>query len=290
MSPAAERAVEQATAAVPTNGVEVRHVRTHDEFRACVDLQAATWGDGFRETVPATILKISQRLGGVTAGAFDAGGALVGFVFGMTGVERGEVVHWSDMLAVRADLQNHGVGRRLKEFQRDVVRALGVTRMYWTYDPLVARNAHFNLNRLGARVAEYVPDMYGTDTGSALHRGFGTDRFVVVWPIVPGDGVPAGRPRPDHAPTAADAPILNDGVSDGLSADVARFATAPPACVRVEIPSDIFDVQAGSLASAAHWRATSRRALQWALANGYAVDRFEHDGVAGRGFYLLTRS
>jgi chorismate synthase len=266
--------------------IEVRHVRTHQEFVDCVALQSATWGADFRETVPATILKIAQRLGGVVAGAFATDGALLGFVFGMTGIERGEIVHWSDMLAVRADLQNHGVGRRLKLFQRDAVRAIGATRMYWTYDPLVARNAHFNLNRLGARVAEYVPDMYGTDTGSVLHRGFGTDRFVVVWPLS-ADGVPATSTPADDG---RDVPILNAGTEEGRDVDLARLGDGRPARLRVEIPADILGVQAESAERARRWRATTRRALQWALANGYVVERFVADAASGHGYYLLARA
>ena len=277
-----------------SDGLVIRHVRTHDEFVQCVELQALTWGAGFREAVPATILKISARLGGVTAGAFTEDGTLAGFVFGMTGVEDGALVHWSDMLAVREGMQNHGLGRRLKAFQRDAVRALGVTRMYWTYDPLVARNAHFNLNRLGARVAEYVPDMYGADTGSAMHSGFGTDRFIVVWPITPGDGVtadavPADGARDDGALAARDAPVLNAGTVEGRDVDVSRFASALPPVLRVEIPPDIFRVQGESVARAVRWRATTRDAFQWALANGYTVERFDHDPAAGRGYYRLTR-
>ncbi len=273
------------TSETAPDGTEIRHVRTHEEFVACVELQAATWGAGFRETVPATILKIAQRLGGVSAGAFAADGTLLGFVFGMTGIERGEVVHWSDMLAVRADQQDHGLGRRLKAFQREAVRAIGAARMYWTYDPLVARNAHFNLNRLGARVAEYVPDMYGTETGSALHSGFGTDRFIVVWPLAERDGVP-----PSEAPQdAGDAPILNDGAPTGADGDLSRFDRALPPRVRVEIPPDILQVQAASVEQAAGWRAGSRAALQWAFAHGYLVERFVSDGSGARRFYLLAR-
>jgi len=277
-------------AAAPVDGVQVRHVRTHEEFVACVELQAETWGASFREAVPATILKVSQRLGGVTAGAFADDGTLLGFVFGMTGLERGAIVHWSDMLAVRAGMQNHGIGRRLKEFQREAVRALGVTRMYWTYDPLVARNAHFNLNRLGARVSEYVPDMYGADTGSAMHSGFGTDRFIIVWPIASTDGVAPPSARDGDASASRDAPVLNAETNDGGDPDVARFGATLPPVVRVEIPPDIFAVQGESAGRAVRWRATSRRAFQWALANGYSVDRFEHDAAAGRAFYVLTRS
>ncbi len=101
----------------------------------------------------------------------------------MTGVRDGELVHWSDMLAVRPEARDHGIGRRLKLYQRSLVAELGVTQILWTFDPLVSRNAHLNLNALGARVTDYVPDMYGADTGSALHQGIGTDRFVVAWEV-----------------------------------------------------------------------------------------------------------
>ena len=95
MTPGAANAnAARSTAADSTAQYEIRHVRTHDEFVQCVELQAATWGADFRELVPATILKITQRLGGVTAGAFAPDGALLGFVFGVTGIEQGSVVHW----------------------------------------------------------------------------------------------------------------------------------------------------------------------------------------------------
>lgn len=271
---------------IVTGDVEIRHVRTHDEFVACVALQHETWGAAFREVVPAAILKVTQRIGGVTAGAFAADGTLLGFVFGVTGVEHGALVHWSDMLAVSARAQNHGLGRRLKEFQREALRAFGVTRMYWTYDPLVARNAHFNLNSLRAQVTEYVPDMYGSDTGSAMHSGLGTDRLIVVWPIVP-----ALRGTAEAVPLEPDwgsALMLNAGMVEDGDADLAARA-ALPAAVRIEIPGDIFQVQATSPARAIRWRATTRDAFQWALGSGYSVVRFEQDARAQRGCYLLAR-
>src|SRR5437016_285860 len=169
---------------LPPDGLHVRHLRTQEEYVACVALQEETWGADFSERVPAAILKVSQRLGGVSAGAFDNRERLVGFVFGITGVEHGRLVHWSDMLAVRPELRDHGIGRRLKQFQREALLQLGVGTVYWTFDPLVARNAHFNLNRLGVRVTEYVIDMYGSDTDSALHRVRGHDRFLYAWEIV----------------------------------------------------------------------------------------------------------
>jgi len=264
----------------------IRRVETLAEYRACVALQELTWGEGFSERVPVSVLLVAQKLGGVAVAAFEPSGRIVGFVFGLTGPMHGRLVHWSDMLAVRADLQNHGLGRRLKAFQRAAVRAVGATRMYWTYDPLVARNAHFNLNRLGARVSEYVPDMYGTETGSALHSGFGTDRFIVVWPLADGDGLP---PLARAADDGVDTPILNDGTLAQAGGDLTRLAEALPSRVRVEIPPDILRVQAASVERAAEWRASSRHALQWAFAHGYAVERYVSDRAASRGFYLLAR-
>ncbi len=277
---------------VPGAAMRIRRVQTHAEYVACVELQMATWGAEFREIIPATMLKISQRLGGVTAGAFGDDGTLLGFIFGITGIERGEIVHWSDMLAVREDARNHGIGRRLKEFQREAVRGVGATRIYWTFDPLVARNAHFNLNRLGARVAEYVTDMYGVDTGSALHSGFGTDRLIVVWPVT-ADGAPAASRHSDEParagtpPPTRGTPVLNAR----FRTDSAQPRLDPPipAMLRIEIPSDILAVRAESGAEAHRCRVETRRAFQWALANGYEVQRFERATHDGHGYYLLAR-
>src|SRR4051812_47142088 len=89
--------------------IEIRPLRTLDELRACVALQRETWGDEFTDVVPVSILKVSQRIGGVAAGAFDTDNNLLGFVYGLTGVENGRIVHWSDMLAVRPETRNLGL-------------------------------------------------------------------------------------------------------------------------------------------------------------------------------------
>lgn len=258
--------------------MDIRRIATWAEYEACVALQREVWGPDFTECVPAAILMVTQRIGGVVAGAFGQDGRLGGFVFGMTGVEHGRLVHWSDMLAVRPDLRGRGIGRELKLFQRDEVRAIGVGTMFWTFDPLVARNARLNLVTLGAGVSEYVRDMYGAATSSALHQGLGTDRFIAAWPL---DDATASAPRTE-TPLAdcAGVPELNT-LSDN------RMPVGAPA-VRVSIPLHIDRIQQTSLADAGRWRAETRRAFLWAFAHGYHVSGYYRDEPAETAGYILA--
>jgi len=261
--------------------VEVRPLRTHEDFAACVELQRLTWGGDYTDIVPASLLKVVPKVGGVVAGAFGADGRMLGFVFGMTGIRDGRVAHWSHMLAVRPEARNLGIGRRLKEYQREMVAKLGVEAIYWTFDPLVARNAHLNLTRLGAEVVEYSPDMYGR-TGSDLHV-LGTDRLVVVWRIAEGARASARA----AAPTGVDStPIVNRGPGGEPLADTTAFAEHP--LVRIEVPADIEEVRASSMDLAVRWRDAIRCAFTWYLGRRYRVVGFTRDLEAGRCHYVLA--
>jgi chorismate synthase len=163
-----------------TGTITLRSLERLRDFEACVELQRETWGRDFSSCVPAPVLMVAQKVGGVTAGAFDADERLVGFVFGITGYSGGRPLHWSHMLAVREDARDTGLGVKLKLYQRELLLQQGVDTARWTFDPLVAKNAHINLNRLGAVVVEHVENMYG-DSNSTLHAGLGTDRFVAEW-------------------------------------------------------------------------------------------------------------
>ena len=286
----------------------IRPLRTHEELQACLTLQRETWGDAPGTLVPTPLLIVVQRIGGVAAGAFDASGRLLGFVFGMTGIEQGELVHWSDMLAVRPEARDLGLGRRLKEYQRKEVERLGVRRIYWTYDPLVAKNAYLNIRVLGARAAEYVPDMYG-DTGSPLHAGLGTDRIIVAWDVGQGGRAGRGAGATDDADgtganreagASSARPALHDGSSAPVlnsGGDAPQFHVDPPRMLRIEIPLDIFAVREHSGADARRWRTSTRAAFEWALAHGYevvdvmreAAERDRGHSVSARAWYLLER-
>lgn len=275
--------------APPSDGITIRRVETTDEYDACVRMQHAIWGHDFTEIVPATMLRVTQKIGGVTAGAFDGNGRLLGFVFGMMGMIDGRLVHWSDLLAVHPDARNKGLGRRLKLFQRELLLPLGVETMFWTYDPLVAKNAYLNIVRLGARPAEYVVDMYGADTHSALHGGIGTDRFVVAWQLTKEGGANAPSAPTDDARERA-APAVN-ALEPGSSPGATALARLPDAdVVRVEVPADIEDVIARDISVAARLREETRRAFTHYMHKGYAVTGFSHRVPDDRYFYILSRN
>ena len=265
-------------------GIVLRRVDTQEEYDECVRIQDETWGPGFNERVPSTILRVSQYLGGVTAAAFDPeGGRILGFVFGMTGVQEGRLVHWSDLLAVRPEARDRGLGRRLKLFQRSLVLPLGVTRMAWTFDPLVARNAHLNLNLLAASVTEYVPDMYGADTGSALHVAVGTDRFIVAWDLT--REPPAASQGHGFASPPPASLVVNRPDPPGQTPTVHK--TADFSEVYVAVPGDIQEVIAAAPDMARAWRETTREAFLWYLERGYRVSGFHR--TEAQGFYHLAR-
>ena len=264
------------------DGIVLRPLATTAEYDEAVALQDEIWGAGFSDRVPASILRVGQKVGGVTAAAFDETGRMLGFVFGLTGVRNGQLAHWSDMLAVREEARGRKLGERLKLYQRDIVRSIGVEKMFWTFDPLVARNAHFNLNRLGATIAEYIPNFYGSNTGSILHGALPTDRFVAEWALSPApeaQSAPATRPDADVVRTA----IVENGrvrVVEPLPTD---------ARVLVPVPPDIEPVLHANPDAALAWRLATRQAIMHYLALGYRVSAFHRGTDRELPAYELTR-
>lgn len=244
----------------------LRPLASAEDHAACVELQEATWARGFADRVPPSLLMITQKVGGIAAGAFEPDGTLVGFVLGFTGIRAGRPAHWSHMLAVREDRRDRGIGRRLKRYQRTYLLERGVDRMYWTFDPLVARNAQLNLNQLGATIEEYVPDFYGSGEDSPIDRGIGTDRFVVRW---------------DLAQERATADDVGRREATGTGERIRKTGRVNWQ-VRIEIPADIHEIKARSLEVALEWRMRTRLAFLDFVGRGYRVVGFER-GLGGRG-------
>ncbi|MCI0708005.1 MAG: hypothetical protein L0Y80_11040 [Ignavibacteriae bacterium] len=267
--------------------ITFRQLSTPEEYLECVELQKETWGTEFGDIVPASVLKISQKVGGVTAGAFDESGKMLGFVYGITGVKDGRPAHWSHMLAVKKEARMLGLGKKLKFYQRDLLLQMGVDIVYWTFDPLVARNAHLNLNALGTVITEYVENMY-VDSSSDLHRGLGMDRFIVAWHLNDERVKQAieGTMNRNYL-QYLEVPIVNtqkDEVGKPIPIDI-ELPSAK--VVRVEVPSDIEKIQAKSLQLASQWRANTRRTFVHYMRSGYSIVDFYFESSTGTSYYCL---
>lgn len=162
-----------------SEGVVVRKCCGMAEFQRCVELQKEIWGEADIEVEPATLFVVASETGGQVLGAFD-GEKLVGYTLALVGYVNGCVFLHSHMTGVLKQYRDRGAGRGLKLFQREEALGRGIRLIVWTFDPLETRNAHFNLNRLGAISRKYFPNLYGVTT-SPLHWGLPTDRLWVEW-------------------------------------------------------------------------------------------------------------
>jgi predicted GNAT superfamily acetyltransferase len=232
--------------------IEIREIRGRAEYRAVEALQKEVWSCDDLEVVPAVHMIPACEVGAILLGAFDDD-VLVGFVYGFPGFEDGARIIHSDMLAVERSYRDKGLGRALKLAQRERALAEGVQRITWTFDPLQARNAYVNFVHIGVIGSRYKRDFYG-ETTSELHRGIGTDRLWVTWPL-------DRDQRPDDA----------------------RDPT------RIEIPSDITSLLQNDLAEALRSRERTRRAFEEAFAKGYVVTGFER-GAETCAYLLALRS
>ena len=167
------------------------------EVTAADDLAHASrlYRDVFGYTKPEAnlnprLLMAMAANGGAMVGAWDARDELVAFGYGFTGYAGGEHYFYSQAVVVAAGLQGTGVGRRIKEEQKRLALARDLHRMRWAYNPVLARNAHFNLSVLGAVGRWFAPNCYGD----------GESRLVVDWDL------DATAPKPAPAPWATYAP------------------------------------------------------------------------------------
>ncbi len=164
--------------------INIRECTTLEQLSACVDLQREVFKLPEIEISPVRHFIVTKNAGGFILGAYD-GDDLVGFVLSVPAFLRGEKAFYSHMTAVRDAYQSYGIGRKLKWAQRERALELGVKFVKWTFEPWKARNAYFNLEKLGAIITEYQPNFYGIDYATAASGGvpigLASDRLFAEW-------------------------------------------------------------------------------------------------------------
>ena len=197
------------------NELEIRECVTLDELAACVDLQRDVFALPEVELSPVRHFVVTRNAGGFTLGAY-IGGRLAGFVLSVPAVMRGNRAYYSHMTGVRSEYQSLGIGAKLKWEQRKRALSEGVKYLKWTFEPVKARNAYFNLEKLGAAVREYEPNFYGTDyatsPGSGEKIGMQSDRLFAEWDLesLKVTALAAGEKFGETCEPAAEIVITND--------------------------------------------------------------------------------
>lgn len=277
-------------------GARIRLLKTHDEFRECERIQKVVWGT---LGVAGEVMTVTQKYGGVVLGAFVRG-KVVGFLYAFLARRRARLIHWSHMMAVKPGFRDRNLGFRMKLAHRRLALKGGLNSICWTFDPLQSRNATLNISRLGARVEEFVPDLYG-HFPSQIEKGLPSDRFVVKWPIAS----PAvkrrlkeGPPRPALSGAGRrrrnlSIPQVNETRwnSKGWLEIRRVFLDRLEATLRVEIPANTDEIRTRSRETAHRWRMQTRKIFQRYLSAGYRVTDFVPPSLAtaGRCFYILQR-
>lgn len=282
--------------------ISIRPLATADDMSAAEGLQRQVWPGDETEVVPAHMLLAIAHGGGVVLGAFD-GSRLIGLVVGFLGtdsdspdrVAMARLKHCSHLLGVDPAYRDQAIGYRLKVAQRAAVARQGIRLITWTYDPLLSRNAHLNIRRLGAVARTYLRKVYG-DMRDGLNAGLPSDRFRADWWITSNrvaTRLTGHRPPLDLAHfLEAGAQKLNPAAlgPDDLPRPAEHPVMPSGSLALVEIPPDFMELKARDLGLALAWRHHTRQVFEQAFAAGFMVTDFVHlrGERAPRSYYLLS--
>ena len=273
------RAAADAAAAAAGVHIETPHELT--DLLAATEIWRRIWTPAGEPLVSAEMMRALTHAGNylsVARRGDHVAGALLGFFGGNGRVDR---LH-SHILGVDPDAQAHGVGFALKLHQRAWALERGIARITWTFDPLVRRNGHFNLTKLGARGVDYLVSFYGA-MPDAVNGGDDSDRVLVEWDLGTIAASPPAGAQPDDVETwlqqgaavaldttSSDDPVLRDP----SGADVLLCAT----------PVDIVTLRRDDPTRARDWRSCMRAVMLDATSRGMTLA-----AMAPGGWYVLTR-
>lgn len=255
------------------NGIVVRELPDVGDYQQVVRLFGGIWG---MDPPPVTIemMRALAHSGNYIAGAFD-GNRLVGASIAFLGMPAGEVLHSH----ITGAASGRGIGLALKLHQREWALERGITRITWTFDPLVRRNAHFNLAKLGARPEEYLPSFYGP-LEDAINSGDETDRVLAVWRLDAPHVIAAARGERRPATPPEDVVI---GLESRDRRPVPGRTDA--ATVLVAVPPDIEAMRRLDPGTAKAWRHALRDTLGGLLRDGATIT-----GFYDKSYYVVERT
>jgi predicted GNAT superfamily acetyltransferase len=268
-----DRAVQAADAAARAAGVAVRGLEDLADLERVVGLFTAIWGRSDNPPMTLELLRALTKAGNYVGGAFD-GDRLVGACVGFFHAPGEDALH--SHIAGVATTGRH-VGFALKLHQRSWALLHGVSEIAWTFDPLVARNAYFNLVKLAATPTEYLPNFYGPMV-DAINGDDDSDRLLVRWRLTDPHVTLACRGQSVGA-SAADELTAGAAVALGVGADGGPApGTLEGPTSLVAVPPDIGSLRDADPLLAQRWRVAVREALTGLAARGGRIDGFDRSG------------
>ena len=277
----AARASVQAADAAAAAGIEIRDVHSMREIKAVSELFDRVWGSKENDPLMAPgMLRAMTHAGNYAAGAF-VGDDMIGAVTGFLGADDdGPYLH-SHILGVEDGHRGGHIGFALKQHQRAWVLGSGMRKVTWTFDPLVRRNAFFNVQKLGATAAEYLVRFYGT-MSDAINAGDETDRLLIAWEV---DTPHVERAAIEKLPEPNVALLREQGAHVALDEHAEVDLRGWSSVVLCATPDDVVELRRHDPEAGRRWRSGLRDTLGKALDEGYRVTAF-----ARSGWYVLERT
>jgi predicted GNAT superfamily acetyltransferase len=287
-----------------TSDIDIRLLSTPEEMASAEEIQRQVWPDDEVGIIPAHMLLALAHNGGLVLGA-EVDGQLAGMLIGFLGTDQQtdrelamtRLKHASHSMGVLPQYRDRGIGYHLKLAQRQIMLNEGIRLITWTYDPLLSRNAHLNIRRLGAIVQHYFPDWYG-EMRDGINRGVASDRFAVEWWIT----THRVKARLDkNRPGVSLDQYFEGGIKP--SNPVHRYKDAWPLpseynrldearLVMVEIPPNYQLMRQHELDLASEWRQHSRQMFEDLFDHGYLVTDFIFHPGSGedpdKAYYIFS--
>lgn len=249
-----QQAIIDAERAAELSSATIREMQGSAEEVQVLDLLNRIWGRGQDNSVlPKDFLRVLGKTGNYISGAF-VNGELVGASLGLHSSPERLTLH-SHISGVQPQLIGNSIGYALKLHQRAWALGRGIERIEWTFDPLISRNANFNIQKLGAVPVEYLENFYGP-MADAINAGDSSDRLLVRWQ-------------------------LRDPAVAALLAEGTRLAMVEGSGV-VAVPDDIETLRIADPEKAREWRQQVRQELGARLASGERIIGF----ARGAGYIL----
>ncbi|MFI1849506.1 GNAT family N-acetyltransferase [Streptomyces sp. NPDC020480] len=259
--------------AAPPGGVTIRPVEDVAGIAAVADFFADVWRTPrTNPPYPAELLSSLCHAGGEVLGAYD-GPHLIGATAAVFSPPATGAVY---SLVAAARHSDRGVGFALKQAQRSWALRHGARAMVWTFDPLVGRNARFNLVKLGAVGVEYLIDFYGP-MRDGLNDGDESDRLTARWDLLDGGAHGTGGRDGEATASRQAAPVTR------LAPDGGPLAVRDGDRIWCRVPADVVALRATDATAALRWRHAVREVFTEAFAEGFMATAMTRDG-----WYLLT--